>query len=71
MNFHTLAPMCYKRSVVESFVHKVYRGCSRWENFHGSMKKLRRLLQQNQYPQTFYDPIISNTIENLVSPKVN
>ena len=29
------------------------------------------ILQQNQYPQNFYVPIISNTIEKLVSPKVN
>ena len=29
------------------------------------------ILQQNQYHQKFYDPIISNTTEKLVSPKVN
>ena len=29
------------------------------------------VLQRNQYPQDFYDPIISNAIEKLVSPKVN
>ena len=28
-------------------------------------------LQQNLYFPNFYEPIISNTIENLVSPKVN
>ena len=29
------------------------------------------ILQRNQYPPNFFDPIISNTIEKLVSPKVN
>ena len=35
------------------------------------MDKVKIILQQNQYPQNFYAPIISNTIEKLVSPKVN
>ena len=29
------------------------------------------ILQRNQYPQDFYDPIISNTIEKLLSFKEN
>ena len=28
-------------------------------------------LQHNQYPPNFYDPIISNAIEKLLSPKEN
>ena len=71
MNYHALAPTCYKRSVVEGFVHIVYRACSSWENFHDSVEKLNMILQRNQYPQDFYDPIISKTIEKLVAPKVN
>ena len=69
MNYHALAPNYYKRSVVEGFVHRVYRACSSCENFH--VEKLKMILQRNQYPQDFYDPIISKTIKNLVSPKVN
>ena len=34
MHYHELAPKCYKRTVVEGFVHRVYRACSGWENFH-------------------------------------
>ena len=71
MNYHALAPKCYKRSVVEGFVHRVYRACSSWENFHNNAEKVKMILQRNQYPQDFYDPVISKTIEKLVSPKVN
>ena len=71
MNSHALVPKCYERSVVECFVHRVYRACSSWENFHDSVKKVKMILQRNQYPQHFYDPIISKTTEKLVSPKVN
>ena len=71
MKYHALAPKCYKRSVVKGFVHRVYRACSSWENFHDSMEKAKMILQRNQYPQNFYDPIIDDTLEKLVSPKVN
>ena len=71
MNHHALAPKCYKRSVVEGFVHRVYRACSSWENVHDSVEKIKMILERNQYQQDFYDPIISKTIEKLVSPEVN
>ena len=56
---------------MEGFVHRVYRAYSSWENFHDTVEKVKMILQQNQYPQDFYDPIISNTIEKLLSSKVN
>ena len=68
MKFHALSPKRYERSVVEGFVHRVHRACSSWENFH---EKVKMTLQRNQYPPNFYDPIISNTIEKLSSPKEN
>ena len=71
MNYYALGPKCYKRSVVEGFVHRVYRAYSSWENFHDTVEKVKMILQQNQYPQDFYDPIISNTIVKLLSSKVN
>ena len=66
MNYHELAPKCYKRSIVEGFVHRVYRACSSWENFHDSVEKVKMILERNQHPQDFYDSIIS---KNLCLPK--
>ena len=68
MNYHTLAPTSYERSVVESFVHRVYRACSAEKV--SSLEKFMMIIQQNQYPTNFYDPIFSNTIEKLVPSKI-
>ena len=38
MNFHAMAPVKYKRSVVSGFVHRIFRSCSNWINFHESLK---------------------------------
>ena len=71
MKYHALAPECYKKSVVEGLVLRVYRASSSWENVHVGMEKVKMMLQRNQHRQELYHPIISNTIEKLASPKRN
>ena len=68
MNFHALAPRRYKRSVVSGFVHRIYRSCSTWENFDDSMSKAKSILEKNQYPPLFYEPIIAETISKIRDP---
>ena len=68
MNFHSLAPIRYKRSVVGGFVHRIYRACSTWSNFHDIIEKAKDILEKNQYPPEFYNPIIKENIERLVGP---
>ena len=65
MNYHSLAPKRYKRSVVSGFVHRLYRCCSSWHNFHDSLTKAKHILERNQYPPSFYEPIIRQTLESI------
>ena len=69
LNYHSLAPKRYKRSVVSGFVHRIYRACSSWQLFHESMEKAKYILERNQYPPTFYDPIIRETLEQILGPQ--
>ena len=59
MNFHALAPRRYKRSVVSGFVHRIYRACSSWQYICDSIDKAKEVLEKNQYPPLFYEPIIA------------
>ena len=36
-----------------------------------SLEKAKHLLEANQYPPHFYDPIIRSTIEKLIKPEIN
>ena len=67
MNYHALAPKRYKRSVVSGFVHRIYRACSTWDNFHTSLEKAKRVLEKNQYPPTFYEPIIRQALQDVLN----
>ena len=68
MNYHALAPKRYKRSVVSGFVYRIHRACSTWKNFHQSLEKAKVILEENQYPPTFVDPIIRKTLEDIQCP---
>ena len=68
MNFHALAPRRYKRSVVSSFVYRIHRACSTWENFHHSLQRSKDILEKNQYPPHFYESVIEETVLKLVRP---
>ena len=67
MNFHALAPRRYKRTVIQGFVHRIYRACSCWKSFHDSLTRAKQVLERNQYPPDFYEPIIAQTIEKIVT----
>ena len=69
MNYHALAPRRYKRSVVTGFVHRIYRACSTWSHFNQSLEKAKRILEQNQYPPAFYDPLIRQTLHDILGEK--
>ena len=69
LNCHAHAPKRYKRSVVSGFVHRIFRACSTWTHFHESIQKARTILQRNQYPPSFYDPIIRQTLKDIITAK--
>ena len=66
MNYHSLAPKRYKRSVVSGFVHRIFRACSNWALFHDSLEIAKKILESNQYPPAFYEPIIRQSLNSLV-----
>ena len=74
LNFHAMALKRYKRSVIQAFVYRIYRACSSRNKFHESLIKAKDILERNQCPPNFCEPIISATIEKIVKPcieKVN
>ena len=68
MNYHALAPKRYKRSVVAGFVYRIYRACSSWKLFHASLERAKQILEKNQYPPQFYNPIIKQALLKIIKP---
>ena len=70
MNFYALAPTNYKRSVVSGMVHRIFRSCSSYQTLHESLQKTKDILRKNQYPESFVDPIIKNTLDKCLQHTV-
>ena len=69
LNFHAMAPRRYKRSIVKGFLHRIYNACSNWDNFDVSLEKAKKILENNQYPKSFYEPIINDTLKGIILHK--
>ena len=61
-----MAPFKYKKSVVISFVYRIFRSCSSWNNFDEGLSEARDILNKNQYPPALVEDIIKNTLNNLL-----
>ena len=66
MNYHCMGPKRYKRSVVSGFVYRIFRACSNWEIFHVSLQRAKKVLERNQYPPAFYEPVIEKAINDIL-----
>ena len=40
-------------------------------HWHESMKKAKAVLEQNQYPQSFYEAIIKQTLDEIMKNKMS
>jgi len=49
-------------------IHRIFRSCSTWKNVHESLERAKKLLNDNQYPPSFYNPIISKCLYSLIQP---
>ena len=52
--------------MVISFVHRIYRACSSWSNFHSGITEAIEILKNNQYPLDFIQPIINSTLNSIL-----
>ena len=66
-NFHALAPDKYKHSVVTGMVYRIFRACSTWMLINKSLEKAKKIIESNQYPPSFYEPIFKKTLHFMVA----
>ena len=67
MNYHAQAPKRFKRSLVSGSIYRIYSACSSWNNFHHSLERAKKIMENNQYPPAFYEPIISQALNNILN----
>ena len=71
LNFHSLAPLRYKKSVVIGFVYRIFNSCSTWPLFHEGLEEAKDILLKNQYPLIFIEQIFNTTLNKILSVDKN
>jgi len=69
MNFHALAPIKYKRSVVSGMVHRIFQACSTWKNFHHSFGK--EYVREKPIHSVIFQPNYQTDTEENSDPEIN
>ena len=67
MNYHSVAPKKYKRAVVTGIVHRIYSASSSWTHFDKGLDEAKSIIENNQFPPNFYNPVIEDVLEKLVT----
>ena len=71
LSFRALAPIGYKLNMIQGCIHRIYNAISTWNKFHSDIQKAKKIWEANQYPPLFYEPIVRETIDKLLGPKIN
>ena len=69
LNFHSLCPDLYKRSLIAGMIHRIFATTSNWTLFSDSLLEAHGILQNNQYPKHFIQRVTNFTLSNIVSGK--
>ena len=59
----------YKRWLTESLLHRGFRLCSNYENFHPESKTLKSIFKKNNYLQNFLNQCIHKFLNKLFIQK--
>ena len=68
LNFHSLAPFKYKKSVLIGYVYRIFNSCSNWKNIHKGLEEAKVILIQNQYPPDLIDTVFHDTLYRILKP---
>ena len=64
LNFNSYTPEKYKKSVVNTLTDRAVK-LTHTKHRPTTLQKVRTVLQNNNYPKTFYEPIIKNRINKI------
>ena len=55
----------HKRGLIEALLHRSFRLCSIYENFHRESENLKSIFKHNNYPQNFVNQCIQRFLNKV------
>ena len=67
MNFNSFTPFTYKKGLIKTLIDRTFWLNNTWNGFHLDLKKLKVILQKNEYP----NKLIDSSIKKYLAKKLN
>ena len=64
-NFGSFIPDIHKRGLIETLLHRSFRLCSNYENFHREIETLKSILKRSSYPYNIMKHCIKKFLNKL------
>ena len=68
-SFISSIPEMQKRGLIETLLHRSFRLCSSYKNFHWEIETLKSIFKHNNYPQNFVNQCIKKFLNKLFIKK--
>ena len=68
-NFESFIPEMQKRGFIETLLHRSFRLCFIYENFHREIEILKSIFKHNNYPQNYKNQCIKKFLTKLFIKK--
>ena len=69
LQFRALAPVKYKKKIIEGTIYRIFNATSTWGNFTEGIKRAAETWEKDQYPPQFYQPILRQTLDKILNGK--
>ena len=69
ISFENFMPHVYKHVFIKNFLHRSFRLCSNYENFHRKIESLKSLFKHNIYQKKFVNQRINKFLNKLFIKK--
>ena len=66
LSYLAVAPNKHKRNIVEGQIDRIHHATLTWEAFNDDHEKATANWEANQYPPSFYSPIVLAAVEKLL-----
>ena len=64
-NFESFIPDIYRCGLIETLLHRSFRLCSNYENFHRGIETLKSILKDNSYPHNLVNHCNKKVLNKL------
>ena len=71
LNYKSICPERYKKSVISNYLHRAYSICSNWTDLTTELQRIKQILVNNNFPNSIIDSSIKSFIDRKMENPID